>query len=58
MNNSATATIPEVGSGYLEISEKGFGFLRSPENFYAPNRRTYLLRPTQLRKIFYGRVRL
>ncbi|MBT4624083.1 MAG: hypothetical protein HOB97_08560, partial [Verrucomicrobia bacterium] len=28
--------VPDTGSGYLEISDKGFGFLRSSENNYQP----------------------
>ncbi len=52
MNNSATATIPEVGSGYLEISEKGFGFLRSPENFYAPKPTDIFVTPDTIKKNF------
>jgi transcription termination factor Rho len=35
MSNQPNGT-PEIGSGYLEISEKGFGFLRSPENHFHP----------------------
>jgi transcription termination factor Rho len=27
---------PDFGSGYLEISEKGFGFLRTKENHFHP----------------------
>ena len=27
---------PDYGGGYLEISEKGFGFLRSAENHFQP----------------------
>ncbi len=50
MNNSATATIPEVGSGYLEISEKGFGFLRSPESFYAPKPTDIFVTPDTIKK--------
>lgn len=36
-NNSSTATA-EVGAGYLEISEKGFGFLRTAENHFHPHK--------------------
>ena len=50
MNNSATATIPDVGSGYLEISEKGFGFLRSPENFYSPKPTDIFVTPDTIKK--------
>ena len=36
MSNEAKEATPEVGSGYLEISEKGFGFLRSKEGHFCP----------------------
>ena len=35
MSTKANGT-PDYGSGYLEISEKGFGFLRSAENHFQP----------------------
>src|SRR5256885_15374467 len=35
-NNTATA---DYGSGYLEISEKGFGFLRTAQNHRSEERR-------------------
>lgn len=50
MSTTATQTIPEVGSGYLEISEKGFGFLRSPENFYAPKPTDIFVTPDTIKK--------
>lgn len=50
MSNNATSTIPEVGSGYLEISEKGYGFLRSPENFYAPKPTDIFVTPDTIKK--------
>ncbi|MGC8743280.1 MAG: transcription termination factor Rho [Verrucomicrobiia bacterium] len=50
MSNTATSTIPEVGSGYLEISDKGFGFLRSPENFYAPKPTDIFVTPDTIKK--------
>ncbi|MGC9034967.1 MAG: transcription termination factor Rho, partial [Verrucomicrobiia bacterium] len=50
MNNTNTSTIPEVGSGYLEISDKGFGFLRSPENFYAPKPTDIFVTPDTIKK--------
>ncbi len=34
--SNAVSTVPETGTGYLEISEKGFGFLRSAENRFQP----------------------
>jgi transcription termination factor Rho len=50
MSTTATQTIPEVGSGYLEISEKGFGFLRSPENFYAPKPTDIFVTPDTIKR--------
>ncbi|MCX7871732.1 MAG: transcription termination factor Rho [Verrucomicrobiae bacterium] len=50
MGATATQTIPEVGSGYLEISEKGFGFLRSPENFYSPKPTDIFVTPDTIKK--------
>ena len=34
-DNKNTAT-GDYGAGYLEISEKGFGFLRTAENHFHP----------------------
>lgn len=50
MSATATQTIPEVGAGYLEISDKGFGFLRSPENFYAPKPTDIFVTPDTIKK--------
>lgn len=52
MSTTTTATIPEVGAGYLEISEKGFGFLRSPENFFAPKPTDIFVTPDTIKKNF------
>ncbi len=35
-NGKSDKMFPEPGTGYLEISDKGFGFLRSPDNKYQP----------------------
>jgi transcription termination factor Rho len=51
MNKSSTAT-PENGSGYLEISEKGFGFLRSPENCFQPKPTDIFVTPDTIKKNF------
>ena len=32
MSNAPSATSAVLGTGFLEISEKGFGFLRTKEN--------------------------
>jgi len=42
----------ESGSGYLEISEKGFGFLRTPQNFYHPKPTDIFVTPDTIKKSF------
>ena len=42
----------ETGSGYLEISEKGFGFLRSPENHFNPKPSDIFVTPDTIKKSF------
>ena len=42
----------ETGSGYLEISEKGFGFLRSPENHFNPKPADIFVTPDTIKKSF------
>ncbi|HVY69761.1 MAG TPA: transcription termination factor Rho [Verrucomicrobiae bacterium] len=49
MSNNST---PERGSGYLEISEKGFGFLRSAENHYQPKPSDIFVTPDTIKKTF------
>jgi transcription termination factor Rho len=49
MSNHST---PERGSGYLEISEKGFGFLRSTENHYHPKPTDIFVTPDTIKKTF------
>ncbi|HRY50041.1 MAG TPA: transcription termination factor Rho [Candidatus Paceibacterota bacterium] len=51
MNKSSSAT-PEHGSGYLEISEKGFGFLRSPENCFQPKPTDIFVTPDTIKRNF------
>jgi transcription termination factor Rho len=43
---------PQTGSGYLEISEKGFGFLRSPENHFSPKPTDIFVTPDTIKKNF------
>src|SRR5688572_6694463 len=43
---------PVIGSGYLEISEKGFGFLRSPENHFQPKPTDIFVTPDTIKKNF------
>ena len=50
-NNSSTATA-EVGAGYLEISEKGFGFLRTAENHFHPKPSDIFVTPDTIKKNF------
>jgi len=52
MNNAPSATTPEVGSGYLEISEKGFGFLRSSDNHFSPKPTDIFVTPDSIKKSF------
>jgi len=50
-NNNAVVT-PEQGTGYLEISEKGFGFLRSPETRFQPKPTDIFVTPDTIKKNF------
>src|SRR5437016_7155940 len=43
---------PEYGSGYLEISEKGFGFLRSADNHFQPKPTDIFVTPDTIKKHF------
>src|SRR5438876_3926503 len=43
---------PEYGSGYLEISEKGFGFLRSADNHFQPKPTDIFVTPDTIKKNF------
>ncbi len=50
--SKASPAFPEYGSGYLEISEKGFGFLRSAENNYQPKPSDIFVTPDTIKKNF------
>jgi transcription termination factor Rho len=50
-NNKSTATT-ELGSGYLEISEKGFGFLRTAENHFHPKPADIFVTPDTIKRSF------
>jgi transcription termination factor Rho len=50
--SNATATTPQIGAGYLEISEKGFGFLRSAENHFQPKPTDIFVTPDTIKKSF------
>ena len=43
---------PDYGAGYLEISEKGFGFLRSAENHFQPKPTDIFVTPDTIKKNF------
>src|SRR5687767_9313494 len=43
---------PVYGGGYLEISEKGFGFLRSPDNHFHPKPTDIFVTPDTIKKNF------
>jgi len=51
MNNAPNGT-PESGAGYLEISEKGFGFLRSAENHFHPKPTDIFVTPDTIKRNF------
>ena len=51
MSNAPGAPL-EQGSGYLEISEKGFGFLRSGENHFAPKPSDIFVTPDTIKRSF------
>src|SRR3974377_486860 len=50
-NDSGTATV-ESGSGYLEISEKGFGFLRTSQNHFHPKPTDIFVTPDTIKRSF------
>ncbi len=49
MSNKASGT-PDYGSGYLEISEKGFGFLRSSDHHFQPKPTDIFVTPDTIKK--------
>ena len=51
MSNAATASL-DYGTGYLEISEKGFGFLRTRENNFHPKPSDIFVTPDTIKKHF------
>ena len=50
--SKASSTASEFGSGFLEISEKGFGFLRSRENHFQPKPTDIFVTPDTIKKNF------
>src|SRR5256886_13214685 len=51
MSTKANGT-PDYGSGYLEISEKGFRFLRSAENHFQPKPTDIFVTPDTIKRNF------
>src|SRR4029079_3977698 len=49
-NNNPGAAVS--GSGYLEISEKGFGFLRTAENHFHPKPTDIFVTPDTIKRSF------
>src|SRR5258708_19491663 len=48
----ATNTATDFGSGYLEISEKGFGFLRTSQNHFHPKPTDIFVTPDTIKRNF------
>src|SRR5579863_3472451 len=51
MSTASNATT-ELGSGYLEISEKGFGFLRTAQNHFHPKPTDIFVTPDTIKRNF------
>jgi transcription termination factor Rho len=49
---NAPASNNDYGSGYLEISEKGFGFLRTAENHFHPKPTDIFVTPDSIKRSF------
>ena len=49
-NHKSDKIFPEPGIGFLEISEKGFGFLRSPGNRYQPTPTDIFVTPDTIKR--------
>ena len=43
-------TVPESGEGFLEISDKGFGFLRSPANRFQSKPTDIFVTPDMIKR--------
>ena len=50
--SKVNTVVPDFGSGYLEISEKGFGFLRSADNHFQPKPTDIFVTPDTIKKNF------
>ena len=51
-NAPSAAAAVETGAGFLEISEKGFGFLRSSDNHFQPKPSDIFVTPDTIKKNF------
>src|SRR5438445_11486976 len=51
-DHNNTAADSDVGSGYLEISEKGFGFLRRSQNHVHPKPTDIFVTPDTIKRSF------
>src|SRR5712675_2259184 len=51
-HNNSGATATDAGSGYLEISEKGFGFLRTAQNHFHPKPTDIFVTPDTIKRSF------
>lgn len=51
MSNDSSNT-PDYGTGFLEISEKGFGFLRSSQNHFHPKPTDIFVTPDTIKRSF------
>src|SRR6516165_11666630 len=50
--SNTSAANADTGSGYLEISEKGFGFLRTSENHFHPKPSDIFVTPDTIKRNF------
>src|SRR5437762_12915593 len=51
-DDKGNATSNDYGSGYLEISEKGFGFLRTAQNHFHPKPTDIFVTPDTIKRSF------
>ncbi len=51
-NGKSSNGTPEKGSGYLEISDKGFGFLRSPDQNFSPKPTDIFVTPDTIKRCY------
>jgi transcription termination factor Rho len=50
--SNRSASVPEFGAGFLEVSEKGFGFLRSTEHHFQPKPSDIFVTPDTIKRHF------